>query len=594
MPSRSLPNDPSLAHLRKDAKRLRQAVAAGDAGARAQVREFHPRAERALARFSLSDAQLVTARVYGFASWTRLKQHLAEVEPLIWNAPPPDPAERVDAFVRLACMTYSDWHESNPAKARRMLAEHAGLVDSNIYAASAAGEVDAVRALIDRDPALVSDKGGPLGWEPLLYACYSRLETLDASHSTVEVARLLLSRGADANAGFLWSGSYAFTALTGAFGRGEDWPNQPPHPECDALARLLLDAGADPNDSQVLYNRHFKDDDDHLTLLFAYGLGQEKNGPWLKRLTGENSTPARMLVQQLCWAAMKGFRTRVRLLVEHGVDVNTPSPRSGRTPYLEALRAGQHAIADDLLAHGATKMALDQVESFALACIAGDRVEVESRLAQDPTLLERLGHQGRVDLLHRAVAAQQADGVRLIVALGVDVNGMVPGTGHDRSALHNASGFGGLGGLSMIALLLELGADPHLRDPTYHATPIGWAQAQPAAGRGRRICCGSRRSSMPSRATVSSASRCFSRRTRRGRTTGMRPATRSSSTCIPSSRGRDEMIALLTQHGADLNAQSANGKTVLDRALAHEWQEFAALLRERGAMTSAEVTGARD
>ena len=111
-----LPNDPSLAHLRKDAKRLRQAVAAGDAGARAQVREFHPRAERALGRFSLSDAQLVTARAYGFASWTRLKQHLAEVEPLIWNAPPPDPAERVDAFVRLACMTYSDWHDRTPRR----------------------------------------------------------------------------------------------------------------------------------------------------------------------------------------------------------------------------------------------------------------------------------------------------------------------------------------------------------------------------------------------------------------------------------------------------------------------------------------------
>ena len=48
MPSRSLPNDPSLEHLRKDAKRLRQAVAADDAGARVLVMEFHPHAERAL------------------------------------------------------------------------------------------------------------------------------------------------------------------------------------------------------------------------------------------------------------------------------------------------------------------------------------------------------------------------------------------------------------------------------------------------------------------------------------------------------------------------------------------------------------------
>jgi len=414
------------------------------------------------------------------------------------------------------------------------------------------------------------------------------MDAVDAGHSTLETARLLLARGADPNAGFLWSGSYAFTALTGAFGRGEDWPNQPPHPECETLARLLLDAGADPNDSQVLYNRHFKDDDQHLTLLFAYGLGREPKGPWLKRLTGENATPARMLVQQLCWAAMKGFLRRVTLLVEHGVDVNTPSPRSGRTPYLEAVRAGQHVIADYLLAHGATRIALDPVESFALACIAGDRVEVESRLAQDPALLERLGHQGRVDLLHRAVAAQQSDGVRLTVALGVDVNGMVPGTGHDRSALHNAAGFGSL---AMVRLLLELGADPALRDPTYHATPIGWARhsrqqdivdhlMQFASIFDAVACDGVERAAVlleedPARAN--------------SRDEAGNPLVFY---LHPELARLREMIALLTQHGADLNARSTNGKTVLDGALAHEWQEFAVLLRERGAMTSSEVTAA--
>lgn len=35
-------------------------------------------------------------------------------------------------------------------------------------------------------------------------------------------------------------------ALTGAFGYGEDSPNQPPHHESIALARLLLEAGARP------------------------------------------------------------------------------------------------------------------------------------------------------------------------------------------------------------------------------------------------------------------------------------------------------------------------------------------------------------
>ena len=79
-----------------------------------------------------------------------------------------------------------------------------------------------------------------------------------------------------ANAGFVWGATYAFTALTGAFGEGEDGINQPPHPHCAALATLLLDAGADPNDGQTLYNRHFKANDDHLVLLLWSGLGQHR------------------------------------------------------------------------------------------------------------------------------------------------------------------------------------------------------------------------------------------------------------------------------------------------------------------------------
>jgi len=75
-------------------------------------------------------------------------------------------------------------------------------------------------------------------------------------------------------------------------------------------------------------------------------------------------------------------------------------------------------------------------------------------------------------MLHRAVDAKQRDGVRLIVELGVDINGMVPGTGFDRSVLHNAAGWGGL---EMVKFLLELGADNTLRDLTFHSTPIGWA-----------------------------------------------------------------------------------------------------------------------
>jgi len=286
MPSRSLPDNPSLTHLRKDAKRLRDAALLGDASSIADVTEFHPRADAALKRLSLADAQLVVARSYGFPSWARLKQHLADMETVIWNPPETiDTGSRVDVFVRLACLTYTRTHPS-PTRAARLLAEDPGLASASIYSAAAAGNVEAVRTMLDANPSLVNAKGGPLGWAPLLNACYSRLEATGTAHSTLEVARLLLSRGADPNAGFLYAGNYAFTALTGAFGRGEDWPNQPPHPESAPLARLLLAAGADPNDAQTLYNRHFHADNEHLEILFEYGLGQDKGGPWLRCSTG--------------------------------------------------------------------------------------------------------------------------------------------------------------------------------------------------------------------------------------------------------------------------------------------------------------------
>ena len=45
----------------------------------------------------------------------------------------------------------------------------------------------------------------------------------------------------------MWGGDCRFTALTGAFGAGEQGPvNQPPHPEWEEFARRLLDDDGRP------------------------------------------------------------------------------------------------------------------------------------------------------------------------------------------------------------------------------------------------------------------------------------------------------------------------------------------------------------
>src|SRR5262245_19082164 len=87
MPPLSLPDRPSLQNLKSRVKQFLQSVRAGEAEAVARVREFHPRAGEALVRFKLSDAQLVAARAYGFASWTRLKSHIESIARYAWDPP---------------------------------------------------------------------------------------------------------------------------------------------------------------------------------------------------------------------------------------------------------------------------------------------------------------------------------------------------------------------------------------------------------------------------------------------------------------------------------------------------------------------------
>lgn len=84
MPVRRLPSNPSLDHLRYQAKDLLKLYGAADASGAQRLREFHPKLLNASDReifaveLKLSDAQLAIAREYGFPSWMRLKSHLEE------------------------------------------------------------------------------------------------------------------------------------------------------------------------------------------------------------------------------------------------------------------------------------------------------------------------------------------------------------------------------------------------------------------------------------------------------------------------------------------------------------------------------------
>ena len=283
---------------------------------------------------------------------------------------------------------------------------------------------------------------------------------------------MLLAAGADPNAGYLWDGlTSPFTVLTGAFGEGEDAVNQPPHPESLALARLLLDAGADPNDSQALYNRQFRAGTAHLELLLQYGLGRGDGGIWHARLAPAHATPAQLVQDQLLWAASTNMPERVRLLLAHGVDVDAqgtehPGFRS-HTAYALAVQHGHTEVAALLRAAGADTGTLDPIATFLGACLGGDHAEAARRLAADPSLAA-LALAREPYAMVRAAQVGRADAVRLLAGLGFDVNAV-----HRTSALHEAAW---RGNLDLVTLLLELGADPGLLDTAFHATPLGWAR----------------------------------------------------------------------------------------------------------------------
>jgi ankyrin repeat protein len=472
MPAQQLPSNPSVENLRKQAKSLRRAVLANDRDTLARVREFRPKGQDAGKGFQLSDAQFVIARIYGFSSWSKLKQYVEVVEGHTFMPPHPKSVSDTESFsnrfIRLACLDYLADHVERREQAREMFAQNPSLAFENIFAGSTVGDVQAVTRMLEQKPELARTRGGPHNWEPLLYVAYSRLNSTRPEHSTLEVARLLLKHGADPNAGFLWDGQYTFTALTGAFGEGEAGPkHQSEHQYCYQLARLLLEAGADPNDSQTLYNRMFTGGIRHLELLFEYGLGKGGDGIWFQRLGDKMGTPREMLQQQMGWAAKYNQFERMKLLVEHGVDVNAADSRLQKTPYELAVLHGNKEIADYLLQHGAEKTLLSDLDDFATACLAADEPRARLLLDRKPDLINELGLR-RAELLQLAAESDKSDAMRLMVKLGFDVNARCRTT-----ALHHAA----MGGhLEMAKLLIDLGADPSIRDTEFNAHPSGWAE----------------------------------------------------------------------------------------------------------------------
>ena len=406
---------------------------------------------------SLEEAKAMVADSYGFLSWRQLE---------VFVEMPDEP--RID-FDHLACVTYVWWdHPSRRKLAYDMLRQDPDLESRSLYSACTVGNVALVEQLLDDNPEVIDQRGGYFDWEPLLYACYSRIDL--PNRSTSDVIRLLIDRGANPNAHYRWGGIYVFSALTGLLGEGERGPiNQPPHEDCFELASLLLDAGADCNDSQALYNRMFQADNRTLELLLKYGLNKDHVCNWRATVGSELvENPEKTLDYQLQWAVKSNFTERVRILTAHGANVNQVLPNDGGSLAKISRLRGFNEVADNLESHGAEPYQLSDVEQFLNHCLNGEESQARSMLAIDESLIEK-ANKHDPDAMKDAAAGGNEVAIKLMYALGFAIHGAGAETPIHLAA-HN-------GHLSLVKWLLANGADLHRRDPFYLGTPLSWAQA---------------------------------------------------------------------------------------------------------------------
>ena len=361
-------------------------------------------------------------------------------------APQTNHNKKAEEFISLACLCYGDPHydhRSFQAQAHDLLRTNSWLASTNIWSAATAGNTAAVEAFLKEDAELVN-RPGPYRWTPLFCACYSRVKPVGSSHSTFDVAKVLLERGANPNANVTknYYAKVRFSVLDGVFGGGDTgMANQPPHPHWHELAELLLKHGANPLDATALRITQSPEVTfAKLALLLKHGLKGELLGPALARIVFTRDAKS------------------VKLLLDHHAP--TEELTSGKTPWQVAMERGDLEIARLLEKAGARIVELSETDRFVSACMSANEKEARALLRQ--------AEQAPKNMVQRAVGTANIEAVKLVLDLDFD-----PNVQEDNAPLHNTGVMAEHP--EILRLLLDRGADIKLRDPFYDSSPIGWA-----------------------------------------------------------------------------------------------------------------------
>jgi ankyrin repeat protein len=316
---------------------------------------------------------------------------------------------------------------ARPGLALRVLAEHPQLADGDASIGCALGDELRIRQAIVADPAWVDRPGGPLRLPPLIAVTHSSLAH-DANYRDRlrRCAQVLLAAGADPNQSIgnrfpphslKAPGEHRLSALYGAAGQAQD-------PE---MVRMLLAAGAEPNDGESLYHavgstpcvralleHGARPDPNILANAVAHG-----NLDAVRMLLAHGADPNEAGAQRIAplLFAIRGRRAPpiVKALLDAGADPHARTP-DGQSAYAYARLAGLPEIADLLEQAGAGEE-LGVGDAFVAACARGDEAAARRLLAQQPGLFKALGER-RLRHLPEMVWNGCDAAARLMVRLG--------------------------------------------------------------------------------------------------------------------------------------------------------------------------------